>query len=131
VKTKYFQILYYPIATIDIATRTEKSEPWLKYDFFIDSGADISAMNADDAIDLGVADFDSGQSINLMGVGQQPIEARIHKFDMSFNGIIIPEVRIAFVMNNQLRVPLLGRLDIFHYFDVHLKERARKTVFMH
>lgn len=128
-RTRYFDVLYYPVA--NIAVRYGHSNNWLSGLFVIDSGADITTMNKIVAEMLGISDFESGERIELTAAGGSAIEARIHRVDIAFNGIVVPDVRIAFAKKNELKMSLLGRLDVFDYFDVNLQARTRRTILVH
>lgn len=86
-------------------------------------------MNKSDADDLGI-DFEAGPRVPFGQATGDVLWARIHKVAMKFKHIELPEARVAFA---EKKVPtlLLGRLDINDFFDINLRGRARRTVFVH
>lgn len=129
VQTKHFGLIYRPMALVSLK-HARADDAWLTRLFLVDSGADITTMNAVVAQSLGI-DLKSGEPFEPRVAGGYALKARIHPVTMKFDGITLPNVRVAFVEDNSLAAYLLGRLDVGDYFDVNLQGRARKTSFVH
>jgi predicted aspartyl protease len=124
--TDHFGLRDYPVAGIFLKNAEGK---WKFKQFLVDSAADVTAINKVAAEELGIEPIGEAFSINQST--KQGINVYKAKVDINFNGVILENVNIVLVINNNLRMPLLGRLDVFDYFDVNLQARNKKTVLTH
>jgi hypothetical protein len=124
--TDHYGDIDYPVANMYIRNSEGK---WKFRQFLVDSGSDITAINMKDGQELGIRPI--GDLFSIQGATKKGIPVYKAKADLNFNGVILEQVNIVLVENNSLRMLLLGRIDVFDYFDVNLQARNRKTVLMH
>jgi hypothetical protein len=115
-----------PIAEVEI--KGKNPQKWHRFIFKIDSGAVVTLMNKGDCQLFGLT-WDSGQRVNLNAVGKNPITTYVHRVDMKVGSHVIQDVRVAFA-DNPVEL-LLGRLEVFHFFDIDLRGRVGQSVFYH
>lgn len=98
---------------VDIYLKDRKNH-FRSFTLYVDSGASITTLTADDAAILGL-ELTKGAELDLRGISGS-IKAYVHKvslkiFDEEF------EARLAFSESNETP-RLLGRLDIFNRFKI-------------
>jgi len=114
-----------PVAVIGIR---DSGGYWKNFTFKIDSGADITAMNASDCELLGYNILD-GDRVEVSRVGGQRQIGFIHKLDMRIGQDVLEDVRILFLMN-RISELLLGRLEVFYNYNIGLSGRFGNTNFV-
>lgn len=111
IKTE-FGAIPYPILPVTI-TSGKKS---LKYDFVVDTGADVTTMPKHMAYELGI-DLSNLAKGKSQGVGEGLVETWETKVRMQIaNERVL--VRCSFVSSNKIP-PLLGKVDIFSRFNFY------------
>lgn len=123
--SKNFGTIYEPIAEIELQNKNNKN--WQRFVFKIDSGAVITLMNAGDCALLGYK-LEDGQHVELGAINGAPVSAYVHKLNMRVGLDKIEDVRIAF-SEKPIQPLLLGRLEVFHFFDIDLRGRLGQSVF--
>jgi len=113
-----------PIANISIKNAEEE---WQEFIFKVDSGAVMTLMGKEDCEFLGYNIFE-GQQHNFKAANNSTIPAFIHKLTMKIGEIEIPEVKIAFALQD-IGDYLLGRETIFNHTDILFRGRIGKTIF--
>jgi len=120
------KIVYRPILDVYI----NEIGGWNKYDFIVDSGADISLMPEYIAEEIGL-DWEKGQKIEMRGISQKEecfVEGRIHEIDIRIPDINLEiQIPVCFAKGN---TPfLLGREGFFDYFRITFEKEKLRTVF--
>ena len=118
-----FGPLYKPVANVEFETNAHE---WQSFELKVDSGAVVTLLNADDCSLLGYK-LNDGEEKKLKVANNGEVIVRIHKIRMKIGDITLPnEVRVAFA-EHQVPELLLGRLDVFNHFEIHLKQDQLKT----
>ena len=112
-----------PVANIHLQTRKGK---WIKYEPFIDSGADITIIPYSVGRYLGFKIQDDN-IVEFHGVSGKAIPTIITKVKMRIGDIEL-NPRVAWALIEEAP-PLLGRLDISDKFNITFKEREGKIIF--
>jgi hypothetical protein len=130
-KTDHYGYRYLPVVTPWI--RLNEHQKQLSFEFKIDSGAIVTAMNHSAAVLLGVNDsqWEKAERIDIKTAGGHKIWGRKFKAELVFGDIVLSDVNVFFSEQDEFEMPLLGRIDVFDYFDVNLQARNRKTVLTH
>jgi hypothetical protein len=123
--SKNFGTVYEPIAEVELQKKDGKT--WQRFVFKIDSGAVITLMNAGDCELLGYK-LEDGQRVTLGAANGAPVSAYVHKMDMRVGMDEVQDVRVAF-SEKPIQPLLLGRLEVFHFFDIDLRGRLGQSVF--
>lgn len=111
-----------PVADVYLKT---KSNFWIEFHPYIDSGADITMIPLSLGKLLGV-DVDKTTVEQIGGIrGSVPVV--YVKGDMKIGAEIFP-AHIAWALTENVP-PLLGRTDVFDIFEVTFKQHARQILF--
>lgn len=119
-----FGKVYSPMATIELQNN---GGVWNKYEFKIDSGAVVTAMDASYADDLGFSLTGVGEK-SLFGVGKNEVKVCVLDVNMRIGNRIIPKVPIAFC-KVAMDESLLGRKEVFDLFGIYFNPKVRHTTF--
>jgi hypothetical protein len=120
-----FGTIYVPIAIVEVQNF---SGEWQEFEFKVDSGAIVTLMNSDDCSLLGYC-LKDGEEKTLTTANNSELKVYIHKIGMKITDNMFPtKARIAFA-EKQVHSLLLGRLDIFNSFDIHMQGRVLQTIF--
>ena len=112
-----------PVADIRLQTRKGK---WIKYEAFIDSGADITIIPYSVGKYIGF-EMKEENLVQFQGVAGKNIPTILTKVRMRIGDVEL-EPRVAWALIEEAP-PLLGRLDIFDRFNITFKEREGKIIF--
>lgn len=102
---------------VDIYLKDPKNH-FRPFTLYVDSGASITTLTADDAVVLGL-ELAKGTELDLRGISGS-IKAYVHKIPVKFLDEEF-DARIAFSESNETP-RLLGRLDIFSRFKICLDD---------
>lgn len=117
------EVIFRPVAKVYLF---KDENEWIAEYFYIDSGADYTLIPYRMGVFLGLERIASGVK-EIGGIGgviaarfsTLPMKIEEHRFDC-----IIAWAQIE-------RVPfLLGRTDIFEYFDITFQQRKKKSIFV-
>jgi len=122
-KSRVFGEVKRPIANIKLQTTGGK---WIKYEPFIDSGADITIIPYSVGKYLGFK-IDEGNLIHFHGVAGKEVPTILTRVKMRIGDIEL-EPRVAWALIEEAP-PLLGRLDIFERFNITFREKEGKIIF--
>lgn len=117
-------VIYRPVAKAYIH---KTSGDWVSEYFYIDSGADYTLIPYQMGCFLGLESISSSKVTEIGGIGgvigvkSAVVPMRIGKYQFDCN-----------IMWAQIeRVPLLlGRRDVFEYFDITFRQRVKKVIFV-
>ncbi len=123
-KSKVFGEVKRPVANIKLQTRKGK---WIKYEPFIDSGADITIIPYSVGKYLGF-EIDENNLVHFHGVAGKQVPTILTRVKMKIGEIGL-EPRVAWALIEEAP-PLLGRLDIFDKFNITFKEKEGKIIFV-
>ncbi len=112
-----------PVADIRLQTRKGK---WIKYEAFIDSGADITIIPYSVGKYIGF-EMKEENLVQFQGVAGKNVPTILTKVRMRIGDVEL-EPRVAWALIEEAP-PLLGRLDIFDRFNITFKEREGKIIF--
>ena len=112
-----------PVADIRLQTRKGK---WIKYEAFIDSGADITIIPYSVGKYIGF-EMKEENLVQFQGVAGKDVPTILTKVKMRIGEVEL-EPRVAWALIEEAP-PLLGRLDIFDRFNITFKEREGKIIF--
>ncbi len=112
-----------PVADIRLQTRKGK---WIKYEAFIDSGADITIIPYSVGKYIGF-EMKEENLVQFQGVAGKDVPTILTKVKMRIGDVEL-EPRVAWALIEEAP-PLLGRLDIFDRFNITFKEREGKIIF--
>ena len=112
-----------PVADIRLQTRKGK---WIKYEAFIDSGADITIIPYSVGKYIGF-EMKEENLVQFQGVAGKNVPTILTKVKMRIGEVEL-EPRVAWALIEEAP-PLLGRLDIFDRFNITFKEREGKITF--
>lgn len=119
-----FGVVKRPVAEIHIK---DKNNIWRAITMYIDSGADISIIKKSFG-ELFGHNIKKGRKIRLKGIGKEEVIAYVHKMDLLIG---THEIRIEAAIAENEDVPnVLGRMDIFHSFEIHFKNKEESTHFL-
>jgi hypothetical protein len=122
--TRHFGEQWIPVAELHVQAASGR---WRKFSLRVDSGAVISVLTRSAADLLGIP-CESGEEVDLTGIGAGPRRYFVHRVIARIGGMQDFEMRIAFADRED--VPnLLGRLDLIDRFDIILKARRHETRF--
>lgn len=120
-----FGTVYVPIAIVEVQNSTQD---WQEFEFKVDSGAIVTLMNPDDCLLLGYR-LKDGEERMLTVANNSELKVYIHEVRVKIAATTLPtKVRIAF-SENRIHSLLLGTLDIFNSFDIHMQGRILQTIF--
>ncbi len=122
-KSKVLGEIYRPIADIHLQTRKGR---WIKYEAFIDSGADITIIPYSVGRYLGF-EMKEENLVSFQGVTGKGVPTILTKVKMRIGDVEL-EPRVAWALIEDAP-PLLGRLDIFDKFNITFKEKEGKIIF--
>ncbi len=118
--------IFRPIAEIAIK---DNNGNWKYISTYVDSGADISVFQRSFGELLGV-DIENGQYAKFGGAGGGEVEVYIHKVTLKLGEYVL-DIRVAFCKKHKSRTPnVLGRLDLFHVFEIHFKNLENQICFI-
>jgi len=106
----------------------DSDNDWQEFHLKIDSGAVVTLLNRGEC-ELLKYKLEDGEREKLSVANDSSIYVRIHQIKLKIGNVTLPNpVRIAFA---ETKVPalLLGRLDIFEFFDITLRERIKQINF--
>ncbi len=112
-----------PVADIRLQTRKGK---WIKYEAFIDSGADITIIPYSVGKYIGF-EMKEENLVQFQGVAGKNVPTILTKVRMRIGDVEL-EPRVAWALIEEAP-PLLGRLDIFDKFNITFKEKEGKIIF--
>jgi predicted aspartyl protease len=102
---------------------------WQEFHLKIDTGAIITAMNPGDCELLGF-NLTDGEEADLTTANNSKLKVFVHNIKLKIGNDILPStVRVAFAAT-QISELLLGRLDIFNFFDITLQQRTMQITFL-
>ena len=104
----------------------KKTGGWQEFWVDVDSGAVVSFFNKDDCKTLGY-ELKDGSFCEIKSVGGTVMPCYIHSLDMKIGDEIIT-ARVAF-SDTPKHGLLLGRLDVFNYFEVDFRGKTLDTFF--
>jgi predicted aspartyl protease len=113
-----------PFASLEV--QDAKGE-WLKFAFMVDSGAVITVMGLNHALELGIK-LDQETLMVLAGVRGREDNYHIHTVNVKIGHMILNDIPIAFA-DGELFNPLLGRLDIFSRLGIFFSPKLKHTIF--
>ena len=113
-----------PVAEVHIK---DKNGQWRAITMLVDSGADVSIISKSYG-ELFGHNLKKGRKIRLKGIGEDEVLAYLHKMEMLIGKHEVNlEVAIASV---DLKVNVLGRMDIFSLFEIQFKNLKECTRFV-
>jgi len=122
-KSRVFGEVKRPVANIKLQTASGK---WIRYEPFVDSGADITIIPYSVGKYLGFK-IDEENLVHFQGVAGKEVPTILTKVKMKIGDIEL-EPRVAWALIEEAP-PLLGRLDIFERFNITFKEKEGKIIF--
>jgi hypothetical protein len=122
-KSKVFGIVKRPVAEISLKGLDGNWQPLIVY---VDSGADVTVLKRSFGELLKIP-IEKGECADFGGVTGDKIITYIHTLQLKLGDYLFP-AKVAFAVDD--RPPnLLGRMDIFHYFAIHFKNKKEMTCF--
>ena len=112
-----------PIADVNLQTRKGR---WIKYEAFIDSGADITIIPYSVGKYMGF-EMKEENLVQFQGVAGKNVPTILTKVKMRIGSVEL-EPRVAWALIEEAP-PLLGRLDIFDRFNITFKEKEGVILF--
>ena len=119
-RSSLFGIVSRPVAKIILE---RKFIQWM----YVDSGADITLIPLSVGKLIGLHRTRKDRLERIFGVGQSSVPIVIKRVHMQL-GKTRFQARLAWSQIEDVPL-LLGRIDVFRFFDVTLKEKAHVTVF--
>jgi len=116
--------LFRPV--MDVELKSQYGE-WKKFYPELDSGASLSVFNESDCDFLGYT-LTKGTFFNLHGVLGGSTPSYLHEIEMKIGSEIFKS-RIAFTKGKNHK-QLIGRTDIFDYFQICLRGKVLQTSFV-
>ncbi len=112
-----------PYPVVPVVTANGKK--LLKYDFIVDTGADVTTLPKYIAEELGI-DLSKLQSGNSQGIGEGLIKTWETKVKIRIGNVDF-RIRCSFVSSNKIP-PLLGKIDIFDRFNLYFDNDKEELV---
>ena len=120
--TPHFGEQWVPFAELNLRSTAGR---WRTFSVLVDSGATISLMPRSAAELLGVQP-NTGESIELTGVGGAARRYFVHRFDARIGNLPECEMRIA-VADSENVPNLLGRLDVLDRYQIDFDPSLART----
>lgn len=105
----------------EIRMMDQKSN-WHAITMLIDSGADITIV-ARSIGELYGHNVEKGKEIDLKGIGKAGVKAYIHKMTLLIGDHEV-EVDVAVAQDDSVAQNILGRKDVFDFFEIHFKKES-------
>lgn len=116
------QFVYRPVAEVYLKSKVGN---WIKFNPYIDSGADVSLIPLSLGKLLGL-ELDKNKIEQIGGIrGSVPVI--YHKIEIKIVEFTL-QIQIAWALIEEVP-PLLGRTDIFDYFNVTFKQKKGVIIF--
>src|SRR3989344_6124807 len=116
------QFVYRPVAEIYLKSKNKK---WIKFNPYIDSGADVTLIPFSLGKLLGLK-MDKNKKEEISGIrGSVPVI--YHKIEVGIGEYNL-QIQIAWALIEEVP-PLLGRADIFDFFNITFKQKAGIIIF--
>ena len=113
-----------PIAEVFVQ---DKKRSWRALTMYVDSGADASVLSRSFG-ELFGHDVEKGKRIRMKGFGEEEIVAFIHTMNIKIGK---HEIESKIVIAENDKVPnVLGRKDIFSFFEIQFKNLKECTRFV-
>jgi hypothetical protein len=114
--------IYLPLCEIEIQNSYGE---WITFVFKVDSGADMTLMEAHDYLSLGYS-FDNDLEIDSTSIRDRKFSTIIGNLNMKIGNDVIKSVPVAF-SKEPIQTLLLGRFKVFDHFEIcfdHVKKRT-------
>lgn len=121
---KTYKGMDHPIIPLGI----KSPKGWFKIETYVDTGAFISIFAASDAEAIGI-NYDRGKMIYITVGDGSTIPVYLHKLPISIGNIFL-SANIGFSSHLGVGFNLLGRKDIFEYFDVTFSDSTKTITFI-
>jgi hypothetical protein len=116
--------IFLPMCDVDIQ---KKNWEWMKFSLKVDTGADLTTMEACDRYSLGFG-LDGCEEVNGTNITDKKFSTYVDNLKMRIGKQKLEDVPVAF-SKKPIKTLLLGRTKILEYFEICFDNKGKQTIF--